>query len=46
MELSQFDVDRFGYEIVGITEEGSFQFLNHNEKPVVVDILRRGNQKI
>lgn len=43
MEVSQFDVDRFGYEVVGITEEGSFQLMNRKSKPKVVDILKKGN---
>lgn len=44
MEISQFDVDRFGFEVVGITDEGSFQLINSDSKAVVIDVLKRDDE--
>ena len=46
-EISQFDVDRFGYDVVCLTEEGSFQMIKHKDKKAeVVDVLKRGKLAI
>ena len=43
-DLVQYDIERFGYEIVGLTEEGSFQLLNKKKKTKLVDVLKRDEE--
>lgn len=43
-DLVQYDIDRFGFEIVGLTEEGSFQLLIKYMKTKIIDVMKRDSE--